>query len=189
VAQVGQDRAAPVDVRAPRPVDPGGPVDRPGQRGTGALGEAPLEVGDYGRDDGSGRPPAAFGHNPVEAEQGADQVHVGLDRVQQLRLQQQPGQVEPLDGVGLHDLDHCGRKVPADVAQPPRHPRGGRVETAAAPAAFAAPGRANVPVGVVERGQRGVRRRVPAAEAVAGALAVRRPAERHAPAAGPLLVW
>ena len=74
-------------------------------------------------------------HHLVEADQGADQVDVGLHRVQQLGLEQHRGQVEPLDRVPLHHLHHAGREVGADVAQPAGHPRRRRAEPAALPRA------------------------------------------------------
>ena len=86
------------------------------------------------RDDLAGGAPAGLRHHPAQREQRADQVDVGLDRVEHLRLQQQPLQAEPLDRVGLHDLHHRRREVPPDVAEPAGHPRRRRAEIAAAPA-------------------------------------------------------
>ena len=63
----------------------------------------------------------------------ADQVDVGLDRVQQLGLEQHRGQVEPLDRVPLHHLDHAGREVGADVTEPAGHPGRRRTEPAVPP--------------------------------------------------------
>ena len=42
----------------------------------------------------------------------------GCTELQQLGLEQHRGQVEPLDRVPLHHLDHAGREVGPDVAQP-----------------------------------------------------------------------
>ncbi len=55
-------------------------------------------------------------------------MHVRLDRVQHLRLEQQPGQAEPLDGVFLHDLNHADREERADVAEPAGDAGSGRAE-------------------------------------------------------------
>ena len=155
------------------------PVDR----GPGPLGDPPLQVV-----DDLARPPAGrsawswLGHHPVQREQRADQVHVGLDRLQHLRLQQQPGQVEPLDRVGLHHLDDGGREVLPDVAEPAGHV--GAPTRRARPARAAGPR----PAGrrVVERGQRGVD---PGVVAGQRARRCRRlvAAEHQPPAAQPLV--
>ena len=82
-----------------------GPVERAGHRGPGrARPSARSSSSTTLRDHLAARSPWSSPASPVEREQRADQVDVGLDRVQHLRLQQQPGQVEPLDRVALHDL-------------------------------------------------------------------------------------
>ena len=59
--------------------------------------------------------------------------------------------MQPLDGISLHHLDHTGRKVGPDVAEPARDPRRGRAEPAGAPRANA------ILLGrVIERGERGI---------------------------------
>ena len=72
-----------------------------------------------------------------------DQMHVRLHGLQHLRLQQQRGQAEPVDGVALHDLDDGGGEVRTDVAEPARHVGRGAAEPrrtpAAAPAAVRGP--------------------------------------------------
>ena len=50
-------------------------------------------------------------------------MEVGLELVQQLRLEQQPAQVEPVDGVALEHLHDRTREVPTDVAEPPGNRR------------------------------------------------------------------
>ena len=128
VLEVGADGAVPVDVRCRGRLIRAGPVERAGDRGPGPLGEPRLQLGDDPADHLPGGLLGLLRHHPVQRQQRADQVHVGLDRLQHLRLQQQPGQVEPLDRVGLHHLHHRAREVLPDVAEPAGHPRRGRAQ-------------------------------------------------------------
>src|SRR3954468_11850098 len=45
-------------------------------------------------------------------------MDVGLDRGQQLRLEEEPLQLQPLERVALDHLHHRSREEPADVPQP-----------------------------------------------------------------------
>ena len=99
----------------------------------------------------------------------------GCDGLQQLGLEQQLAQAEPVHGVALHHLHDRGREVGADVAEPPRHPR----------SAAAQPG---APLAVVELAQRlvafGVVGAQPDVERRSPAPArCRRPPRRRGPAA------
>jgi hypothetical protein len=161
VLEVEPDRAIPVDVGVARPVDPRGPVERAGHGGLGLVGDAAFEVVDDLAHHLAGDVFGLVGHDPVEREQRAHEVDVGLDGVEHLRLQEQAGEVEPLDRVRLHDLHDRAGEVLADVAQPARDL--GRRRTQAGRALPPAPlpvGRA----GVVERRHRRVHRRLVAAE-------------------------
>jgi hypothetical protein len=104
----------------PRPTGPAGPVECAAHRRPGALGEAGLQLGDDPADHLAGGLLGLLGHHLVEREQRADQVDVGLDRVEQLGFHQHPGDPQPLDRVALHHLDDGAREVLPDVAQPAR---------------------------------------------------------------------
>ena len=98
------------------------------------------------------------GSGPVELDEQRDEVEVGLQLAQQLRLEQQLVQVEALDGVALQHLHDRRREVPADVAQP----AGDRRRRAGQPARPArCPGRAATSGRRARRGRRrcGGRRR------------------------------
>ena len=101
-------------------------------------------------------------------------MEVGLELAEQFRLEQEPAEVEAVDGVALEDLDDGGREVPADVAQPAGD-RWGRAGEAAGPPGPAS--RRRRPV--VERAQRGVDADVVAVQAGPGA--VRLTAAEHQP--------
>ena len=116
--------------RVPGPPDPRRPVQRPGHRGPGPVGDPALDLGDHLRHDGPRGRLRGLRHDPAERQQRADQVHVRLDALEHLLLKQQLPQVQPVDGVPLHDLHHRGREVPADVAEPPGDARRGRAEPA-----------------------------------------------------------
>ena len=160
----------------------GAAVEGAGEGGPGAGREPLLQVLDDLAYDGPRRLLRRLRHRLVEREQGADEVDVRLHRLQHLRLQQQRGQSEPVDGVALHDLDDGGREVRPDVAEPARDGRRRRPEprrTVLAPPARLSPF-------AVERGQRAVHRRVPPGERAPGAVR-RVPAEHEPPAPQPLL--
>jgi hypothetical protein len=72
------------------------------------------------------------GDDAVEREQRADEVDVRLDGLEQLGLEQETVEVEPVDRVLLHDAHDRGREVLADVAEPAGDARGRRVEPCAA---------------------------------------------------------
>jgi hypothetical protein len=135
----------------------GRPVERAGDGRAGAVRDPPLDLRDDPGDDLAGGRLRRLRHEVVQAEQRAHQVHVGLDRLEHLRLKQQLPQVQPVDRVPLHHLHHGGRKVGADVAQPAGDLRGGRAQPGRPPGRGAAttllPARADAGAFVVERGQ------------------------------------
>ncbi len=49
---------------------------------------------------------ASSGRYAWQGQEHPDEVDVGFERREHLRLEQEPGEVEPLDGVALHDLHH-----------------------------------------------------------------------------------
>jgi hypothetical protein len=154
--EVGGDRAVPVDVARPGTAAARRPVECAGDGRAGAVRDPPLDLRDDPGDDLAGGRLGRLRHEVVEAEQRADQVHIRLDRLEHLRLEQQLPEVEPVDRVPLHDLHDGGREIGADIAQPARHPRGGRGESGRLPARGVATG--SLPAGafVIERGQRRV---------------------------------
>ena len=132
---------------------PGRPVDRAVHRRAGRLGDPALDLGDDLAHDEPGRAPGRLGHHPVEADQRRRQVDVRLHRVEQLGLQQQRGQVEPLDRVALQDLDDRGREVRRGCRRASARPTG--PTRPARPGAASGRPRPRV-VGVVQRGERPV---------------------------------
>ena len=95
-----------------------GACQRAVDRGAGAVAQLALELGEHVGHDGAGGGAGLVGQQMVELDQQRDEMQVGLDRRQQLGLEQQLAQVEPLDRVALHDLHHLAREVATDVAQP-----------------------------------------------------------------------
>ncbi len=184
VPEVGPDRAVPVDVAVTWPTAPGRAVQGTGERRPRAGGQPALQVLDDLAYDGARRLLGRLRHGLAEREQGADQMDVGFDRLQHLRLQQQGGEPEPVHRVALHDLDDGGRKVRTDVAEPAGHARGGcpepRGTICSAPAA-------RFPAAAVQRGQRSVHRGVACGELVSRAVGAVR-AEHQAPAPQPLVL-
>lgn len=110
-------------------------------------------------------------------------MHVGLDPAEQFRFEEQPGQAEAFHGVALHDGDHAGGKVAADVAQPAGHP--GRRATHTSPPGPALGGLAGAVA--VECAEDVVPAGVVAGEVGAGPVGVPA-AEDEAPAPQPLPV-
>ena len=156
----------------------------PADRGAGPLPDPLLDLGHHLGDHRPGRLPGGLRHHRVQPDQGGDQVDVGLHGAQQLGLEQQGGQVEPLDGVPLHHLDDAGREVGPDVAQPAgdlgcRRPQPGgpvvRPRSRPAPRLL-----------LVERGQRRVHRRLVLAQ-LDPEPGGRRFAEQQPPAGQPLV--
>ena len=133
----------------PRPAGAGGAVEGPLTAWRVRLREPPLEVLDDLAHDRAGRLARALGDHAGEREQVADQVHVGLDGLQHLGLQQHLAQAEPLDGVALHHLHDLRREVRADVAQPAGDVRRGGAQA-----------RAALALAAVERAKRAVDPRV-----------------------------
>ena len=132
MAQVGADRAVPVDVGGAGTGGPSRPADRPADALAGGPAEALLDLGDDLRHDLAGCRPARVGQEPRQLEQGGDEVDVGLHGRQQLRFEQQAPQLQPLDRVPLDDLhDRRGEEAP-DVAEPAGHTGRGRAESATA---------------------------------------------------------
>ena len=118
VVQIAADGRRPVDVAPPRATSLGRAVDRAGHRRPGLLRHPALDLAHDRLDDGARRGAGGLRHDPVESDQGADQVDVGLDRGQQLRFEEHRRQLEPIDRVPLHDLDDAGREVGPDVTEP-----------------------------------------------------------------------
>jgi hypothetical protein len=137
-------------------------------------------------DDHPGRGPRPARDDLAQRDQRADQVHVRLDRLENLRLQQQPVQLQALHRVLLDNPDDGAGEVGPDVTQPADYRRrGGAEPSAAIPAARPAAAY------VVDRGQRRVDRGLLAGQADAGAVggcsAGVRAAEHEPPAAQPLV--
>ena len=165
VAQVGVDRARPVDVGRARPAGAAGPGQRAAHGLAGAVGEARLELRQHLADDLAGRRPGLVGQRPVELDEQRDEVQVGLQLVEQLRLEQQLVQVEALDGVALQHLHDRRREVAPDVAEPAGHGRRRPGQPAGATGAAAARRRL-----VVERAEGDVDALVVAAQVDARAV-------------------
>ncbi len=123
VLEVRHDRPPPVDVAELGPSAARRPVEGAGDGLHGAGAQALLQLVGDGADDGPGRLAGVLGDGSAQADEGADQVHVGRDRLHHLGFEQQLAQPEPVHRVGLHDLDDAGREVAPDVAQPPGDPR------------------------------------------------------------------
>ena len=64
-----------------------------------------------------------LGDDVAQREQRRHQMHVGVDLLQHLRLQQHLRQVQPLQRVLLHHAHRRRGEVGADVAEPARHVR------------------------------------------------------------------
>ncbi len=106
-----------------------------GRRVRAALASAPvtadrvrsancvLQPVEHLGDDLARRRLGGLGEHLVELDEHAHEVHIGLELRQELRFQQQLGEIEPLDGVTLEHLHHGHREVAADVAEPSRHRR------------------------------------------------------------------
>ena len=164
-----------------------GPPGRPPQPTAERVrsGDPLLDLGDHLGDHGASGLSGRLRHHRVQPDQGRHQVHVGLHGAEQLRLEQQCGQVQPLDRIPLHHLHHAGREVGADVAQPTGHlGRGG-----AEPGCSLTGARARWPTGLllVQRGQGGIHLGLLVAEldaeSVGGGLA-----EQQPPADQPLIL-
>jgi hypothetical protein len=97
-------------------------------------------------------------------------VDVGFQLGEQLRFEQQLGEVEALDGVALQDLDNGHREVATYIAQPARDRR--RRPRQATDAATAGGAPATLLATVVERTEGGVDAAVVAVEANSVAVAV-----------------
>ena len=175
VAQVGVDRARPVDVGRARAAGAAGPGERAAHGLAGAVGEALLELAEHRGDDLAGRRPGLVGQGPVELDEQRDEVQVGLQLVEQLRLEQQLAEVEALDGVALQHLHDRRREVAADVAEPAGDRRRRAGQAAGAPAAATARRLAVVRARRARRRCAGRRR--------AGRRPCRRRRRRRAPAA------
>ncbi len=89
----------------------------------------PIE---HAADDLAGGGPGLVGQEAVELDERADEVHVGLELGEQLRFEQQVGEIEPLDRIALQHLHHRHREVATDVAEPAGHRRGRSAEGAGA---------------------------------------------------------
>ena len=131
VLEVPGDGAVPVDVAQLGSVRAGGAVQGSGDGGPGAVGDALLDVLDDGADDGPRGRPGRLRDGRAEADQGRDEMDVGLQGLHQLRFEEERPDPEPVDRVALHDLDDGGRKVCADVAEPRRDPRRRPAQTGA----------------------------------------------------------
>src|SRR4029079_10739918 len=123
--------------------------------------EPPLKLVDDLADDEPCRLASLRRNHAVEGKQRSDEVHVRLDGLEQLRLEQELVQAEALDRVLLHDAHDRRRGVLANVAPPARDARRRGVEAAAAR-----------PTGslVVERSQGRVELRVATGERRAGTV-------------------
>ncbi len=106
VPQVGMHGVGPVDVARPWPPRSVGAGERAVDRLAGAVGETLLEVGEHLGDDRAGRRPRLVGEQTVELDEQRDEVEVGLDRLEHLRFEQQPAQIEAFDRIALQHLHH-----------------------------------------------------------------------------------
>ena len=122
--------AVPVDVSRPWAMGTAGTAHRARDGGASLVGDPPLDLSNDLAHHDARSPLGGVRHHVTQAHQRADQVNIGLDRIEQLRLQQHRGEMQPLDGISLHHLDHAGRKVGPDVAEPAGDPRRGRAEAA-----------------------------------------------------------
>ena len=107
-----------------------GTADRARDGCPGLIGDPSLDLGNDLTHHDPSSPFGGLRHHMTQAHQRAHQVNVGLDRIQQLGLEQHRGQIQSLDGISLHDLHHAGRKVGAYVAEPTGDSRRGRAEPA-----------------------------------------------------------
>ena len=148
VAEVGTDRARPVDVAVSWPPGPGRAGERTTNRLTRAVREPSLEIREHLGDHPPCGGPSLIGQQAVQLDQHGHEVDVRFDRGQQLRLQEQLTQIEAIHGVTLEHLDDGRRETGADVPEPPH-------DTGAAPAEPSA-SRSAPPALVVEHSQRGI---------------------------------
>lgn len=72
-----------------------------------------------------------LGDDAVEGHQVGDEVDVGFHGLQHFWLQQHLVQVEPLQGILLHNAHDGAGEVVADIAQPASHVGGGAAQAAA----------------------------------------------------------
>ena len=86
-----------------------------------AIGEPVLEIGEDPSDDLPRCRPRLVGEQMVQLDEQGDEVDVGFDGLEQLGFEEELAQIEPLDRVPLHHLNHRLREVGADVTQPARH--------------------------------------------------------------------
>jgi hypothetical protein len=91
-----------------------------------------LDLLDHGADHHASGLLGAFGDAAAERHQRADQLHIGLDVLEHLRLEEQLVEPFALDGVLLDDRHDVFLKIRADVSQPLGQPRGRAAQTGGA---------------------------------------------------------
>ena len=128
--EVGPDGAVPVDLVVPRPARSRRPVQAAGHRLPQRFGELPEQVIDDLSHHQAGRLLGLAGHDPTERKEVGDEVDVGLDGGQQLRL---------------HEHLRGGRADRARLSASPGRPTSGRTRgcrpATARPEAPSPPGR------------------------------------------------
>ena len=117
--EVRADRPAPVDLDVAWAAIAVAPIERAGHRATHRFLEALHQIVDHLLHHGFRGVAGAGGDGAGELQQGADEVHVRFDGLQQFGFEQQLPQTELLDRVPLHHLHDRRGEVLADVAEPP----------------------------------------------------------------------
>ena len=88
MVEVAANRQVPVDVSWPWPARPTGSADRSGDRSASLVRDPSFDLSDNLAHHEARRALGGVGHHVTETHQRADQMHIRLDRIEQLRLQQ-----------------------------------------------------------------------------------------------------